>query len=73
MLDGEGGHIVEQSGAGLACRAGDAEALAANVLRFAEITRDEREAMGQKGRQYYLDNFEREKLFLQLEDWLGEC
>jgi glycosyltransferase involved in cell wall biosynthesis len=70
MLDGEGARIVQESGAGLACPAGDAEGLATQVLKLAAMSDAERSAMGQNGRQYYETNFDRTRLFDQLETWL---
>lgn len=70
MLDGEGARIVRESGAGFACPAGDAEGLAARVLELAAMPDAERRAMGQNGRQYYETNFDRTRLFDQLETWL---
>lgn len=70
MLDGEGARIVQESGAGLVCPAGDAEGLANQVLKLAAMPESERQAMGQNGRQYYETNFDRTRLFDQLETWL---
>lgn len=73
MLDGEGARVVEESGAGLTCAAGDSEALAANVVRLAESTAGERAAMGQRGLGYSAQEFDRDHLISQLEGWLTEC
>ena len=70
MLDGEGARIVEDSGAGFSCPAGYSESLAEIVLRMYTKTREEREAMGQKGRSYYEKNFNRNMLFSRLESWM---
>lgn len=70
MLDGEGARIVQESGAGLDCPAGDAEGLASRVLKLVAMPDAERRAMGQNGRQYYEMNFDRARLFDQLETWL---
>lgn len=73
MLDGEGARIVQESGAGLACAAGDAKGLASRVLELATMSDIERRAMGQNGRQYYEMNFDRTCLFDQLETWLEDA
>ena len=73
MLDGEGAHIVEEAGAGLACPAGDADGLAAQVLRMAATPETERRAMGLNGRKYYEVHFDRTRLFDQLETWLEDA
>lgn len=71
-LDGEGAAVIAEAGAGYACPAGDAEALAAAVLRLKAIARDERIAMGRRGYEYCLNNFNRERLLRQLSVWLTE-
>lgn len=73
MLDGEGGRIVQEAGAGLACPAGDAEGLADHVLRLAAMPEAERLEMGRNGRTYYEANFDRARLFDQLETWLEDA
>lgn len=70
MLDGEGARIVQESDAGLVCPAGDAEGLAIRVLKLVAMPDAERRAMGKNGRQYYEMNFDRARLFDQLETWL---
>ncbi len=72
MIDGEGARIVEESGAGISCPAEDAEALAEAVLDMVGKSREEREAMGLKGRQYYEMNFDRALLFKKLESWMRD-
>lgn len=73
MLDGEGARIVEQAGVGLTCPAGDAEGLAKQVLNLAAMPEPERRAMGLNGRKYYEANFDRTRLFDQLEIWLKDA
>jgi glycosyltransferase involved in cell wall biosynthesis len=73
MLDGEGARIVHESGAGLTCPAGDADGLAAQVLNLAAMPDPDRRAMGLKGRNYYEANFDRTRLFDQLEAWLEDA
>lgn len=70
MLDGEGARIVEESGAGLTCPAGDADGLANQALKLAAMSKIERTTMGQNGRDYYKMNFDRTHLIDQLESWL---
>ncbi len=67
-LNGEGARIVEESGAGLTCPAGDAVGLARSVKRLYDTPVVEREALGAAGRSYFLDNFESGKLTDQLLD-----
>jgi len=70
MLDGEGATVIEESGAGYPCAAGDAGALAAAVRRMAELAPEARERMGADGRRYYEEHFERNMLFSKLEAWM---
>lgn len=69
MLNGEGADVIQKSGAGLVCVAGDDEALAQSVLRLSEMTVYERIAMGAKGIAYSKEEFGREKLIDQLDAW----
>lgn len=70
MLDGEGGKVVEESGAGFSCASGDASALAELVLRMDALSAEERARMGASGRRYYEKYFDRDMLFARLESWM---
>lgn len=72
MLDGEGARIVTEAGAGYTCAAGDAIALAQAVSHMADLAPEERLAMGARAKDYFLNNFSRERVFDQLEGWLKE-
>ena len=56
-LDGEGARIVQDAGAGLACKAEDAAALAAAVRRLHAMPATERAALGAAGRRYHDAHF----------------
>lgn len=71
-LDGEGARIVLEAGAGLACPAESPNALAESVLAMRRLSQSDRQAMGQRGRDYFLRNFERTLLLNQLERWMEE-
>ncbi|GAB3774060.1 glycosyltransferase family 4 protein [Ramlibacter monticola] len=71
-LDGEGARVVVEAGAGLACPAEDARALAEAVLRLRALDAAQREAMGRAGREYYLEHFEPTKLAHRLADRFGQ-
>ncbi len=58
-LDGEGARVIEESGAGWSAPAGDVESLARNVLRMKALSRQQRDAMGRRGRVYYDNEFDR--------------
>lgn len=72
MLDGEGARVVEESGSGLTCAAGDADALVREVLSFKRLAPQEREAMGRRGRAYYDAHFSRQRALDQIEGWMRE-
>ena len=71
-LDGEGASVIAEAGAGFACPAGNAAALAAAVLRLKSLSPAERIEMGRRGYEYCLSNFNRERLLCQLSVWLTE-
>lgn len=56
-LNGEGGRLIVDSGAGLAVPAEDETALAEAILALYRLPQDEREAMGIRGRMYYERHF----------------
>lgn len=72
MLNGEGADIVEISGAGLSCPAGNGAALAAVVRKLAVMERNERCAMGQRGLAIARNEFDRATLITQLLSWFDE-
>jgi glycosyltransferase involved in cell wall biosynthesis len=57
-MDGEGARVVMEAGAGIACPAEDAKALADAVLRLRDSPPEELEQMSQRGLSYYEKNFE---------------
>lgn len=66
-MDGEGADLIEDAGAGVACRASDSKELANGVLKLYQMTQEERVEMGQRGVHYFNENFDREKLLSRLE------
>ena len=71
-ITGEGAQVVEEAGCGLASAAGDAQALAQNILKLYNMSDDERAKMGVKGVQYSKVHFEREKLLEQIAQILAQ-
>jgi glycosyltransferase involved in cell wall biosynthesis len=57
-LDGEGARVIEEAGAGLTCPAEDAAGLARCIEQLFNMSADEREALGESGRRYFLKHFE---------------
>jgi len=72
MLNGEGADVVERSGAGVACRAGDSRGLAAAVERLALMSAEERREMGQRALATSLAEFDRGAAITRLENWCRE-
>jgi colanic acid biosynthesis glycosyl transferase WcaI len=66
-LEGEGGRIVQESGAGWTVAPEDPRGLADAVLAASTLPGAEREAMGNRGEAYFREHFEREKLLSRLE------
>ena len=71
-IDGEGARIVIEAGAGIACQAEDAEALAEAVRHLYRTRLEERESMAQRGRAYYEQHFEPTLLARQLKEILAD-
>lgn len=57
-MDGEGAEVVKAAGAGVACPAEDAEALAEAVLALRSATPETRQRMGEAGRCYFEQHFD---------------
>jgi glycosyltransferase involved in cell wall biosynthesis len=57
-LDGEGARVVVEAGAGVACAAEDAVALANAVLQLRSLSQDEMDRMGESGRTFYRGQFD---------------
>lgn len=72
MLDGEGGKVLEESGAGLAVPAGNASALAGAVGQFAAVDAKTIGEMGANARRYYEAHFARAHVLGELESWMKE-
>ncbi len=69
-LDGEGARVVREAGAGLACPAEDAAALADAVLRLRDMSAEDRARLGAAGRQFFARHFEPEALAERLAAWM---
>ena len=71
MLNGEGNELIKKSRAGVSVRAGDYVSLANEVVRLQGISKEEREMMEKKSKEYYDRYFNKKKLFLQLQEVLN--
>jgi glycosyltransferase involved in cell wall biosynthesis len=71
-LDGEGGKLVEESGAGLSCPAESPNELAGRVLELYKMSSSARNEFGEQGIRYCKEHFDRSKLFDKLETMMAE-
>lgn len=71
-MNGEGARVVEEAGAGVACPAGDAGALARAVSHLADLSKTEQDALGVAATRYYEQHFEPRMLSRRLIDMFRE-
>ena len=71
-IEGEGAKVVIEAGAGLTCEAENAVALAACIRRLHALTKEERNAMGHSGRNYFYEHFDMNRQATRLMDILRE-
>lgn len=57
-INGEAARIIDEAGAGLTCPAQDVDALLVTISQFYNMSPLERDKLGQKGRKYFMENFE---------------
>ncbi|MBA4695773.1 MAG: hypothetical protein H2069_00110 [Legionella sp.] len=69
-LQGEGRRIVEETGAGFVSANGSIEAFVEIVMAMKKLTLEERQSMGQRGRDYFEKHFHRDALLQNLEQWM---
>ncbi|RBW54266.1 glycosyltransferase WbuB [Tenacibaculum sp. E3R01] len=70
MLNGEGMELINDSGSGIAVRAGDFKGLSQKALVISELDMDRKKEMGNVSLEYYNENFSKNKLFDNLENIL---
>jgi colanic acid biosynthesis glycosyl transferase WcaI len=66
-LDGAGAEVIRESGAGRTAPAEDAEGLAVAVRELRALPANERAEMGARGRTYFLEHFDRDRLLSEVE------
>ena len=71
-LEGEGGRIIREAGAGWVVPPEDPKALAGAVLAASRAAKPELDAMGSRGEAWFREHFEREKVLTRLESLLLE-
>ncbi|MDO9442790.1 MAG: hypothetical protein Q7T73_18030, partial [Beijerinckiaceae bacterium] len=72
-IDGEGARVVTEAGAGLACPAQDAPALAIAARDLSQRTPEALDRLGQAGRRYYERNFDPDMLTDRLKSHLHDA
>ena len=72
MINGEGARVVDESGSGITCSAGNSQLLADAVLRLSTMSSEERDVMGKKGLEYIKREFDRSSLISSLELMLNK-
>lgn len=72
MVNGESAMVIRDAGAGIVVAAGDSSGLAEGACQMADMSLEDREALGQSARSYYNREFDREKLFDRLEEQLSQ-
>lgn len=72
-LEGEGGRIIRDAGAGWAVAPENPQALADAVLAACRSSQPDLQAMGKRGEDYFRQHFEREKLLTRLEELMREA
>jgi colanic acid biosynthesis glycosyl transferase WcaI len=71
MLDGEGKAVIHDAQAGLIAAAGDSAGLAEAIRAIQRLPVEDRERLGQSGRAYAQEKYERDTLIGRLEVWLS--
>jgi glycosyltransferase involved in cell wall biosynthesis len=71
MLNGEGAQVVQEAQAGLVSPAGDGAHLALQVARLAEMDMADRQRLGDNGRRFGAEQFDRLAAMNRLQAWLA--
>ena len=67
MINGEAARVVQESGSGITCAAGDPVSLAHAVEKLLAMSKKERVEMGRRGLIYSAQEFDRSRLITKLE------
>lgn len=71
MINGAGNDVVEEAKCGLTAKAGDYEALAANVKKMYAMSKDELSDMGKSAKLYYDKNFAKDMVIDRVNEILA--
>lgn len=70
-IDGEVQSMINNTKAGVCASAGDANMLADKIADLVAMPAEQLAQMGENAYRYFLENFERQKLLNQMDDWLS--
>ena len=70
--DGEVSHIISESECGLIANSGDYKTLSKNMVTLSRLSNFELKSMGNNGKKYYENNFNRKKILASLEKRFDE-
>ena len=70
--NGEAANVIKESNAGLVSEADNVDALIENITQLEKMKQEEREQMGKNGLNYYKQNYDTEKLFDELSNYLEQ-
>ena len=65
--NGEVSNIIEESKSGLIANSGNYALLAKNMLKLSQLSKEELKVIANNGKQYYENNFNREKILTNFE------
>jgi glycosyltransferase involved in cell wall biosynthesis len=71
-MNGATAALILEAGAGVTTPAGDSEALADAIDRLAVVPRAELDAMGERGRRFVVEHFDKARLIDRLESILTQ-
>ena len=71
-INGEAANIITESKTGLCSPPNDARALAENIVKLSKLNKDQLNEFSKNARNYYEWNFEKKKLFDQLEKFFQD-
>ena len=70
-LNGEGAEVVNTAGCGWTVPAGDANGLANLVIELSQMEKSELDVIGQTGKIFYDDHFDKSKCLQKLDEIVG--
>ena len=66
--DGEVSDIINDANCGLTASSGDYIQLSKNIIKLSQLNDDDLRKMGDNAKKYYLNNFSRKEILMELEE-----